>query len=352
MAQPSDKGGHLLEEWKEARHSIGRFDEYLLNLRRYGFTLATIMIGADAYLSTSTSMSMMPWAKAGATVVVMMLIFTLFLLDEQVKSLRTAAVERAVKLEGELGLNLSVLLRDAGEARSVRHSGTLAYIFFMAAACALGSVASYETPSDSASLALCSYIPLGFVIGVFLVLCVLTLVYDQRAQRAVLDRVRFKRAIRRKAIEQIEIQAGMIILVIGPDLGGFKIEVAKRVGEEGNVFAIDTQSVAISSLKSSLESYQLENAFDRVFVFEVLGKIPDRGQALLQIKCVLKNSGLLVISESFMNPNYYLPDPHYLRRQTVIRECKKADFELVDQWGDHQRYLLTFVKSTAGDQPR
>lgn len=44
MARPSASQEILIEEWKEARRSIGRFDEYLLNLRRYGFTLATILI--------------------------------------------------------------------------------------------------------------------------------------------------------------------------------------------------------------------------------------------------------------------------------------------------------------------
>ena len=45
MVEPSASREFLLEEWKEARSSVGRFDEYLLNRRRYGFTLATILIG-------------------------------------------------------------------------------------------------------------------------------------------------------------------------------------------------------------------------------------------------------------------------------------------------------------------
>lgn len=64
MAEPSASQEILLEEWKEGRRSVGRFDEYLLTLRRYGFTLATILIGADAYLSMTEGVS--PLAKAGA----------------------------------------------------------------------------------------------------------------------------------------------------------------------------------------------------------------------------------------------------------------------------------------------
>ena len=53
MAELPTSDQVLLEEWKEARSFIGQSDEYLLNLRRYGFALATILIGTDACLSTS-----------------------------------------------------------------------------------------------------------------------------------------------------------------------------------------------------------------------------------------------------------------------------------------------------------
>ena len=63
----------------------------------YGFTLATILIGADAYLSIQEDV--LPWAKAGAAVAVMLLIFALFLLDQHVKLLQETALRRAVELE-------------------------------------------------------------------------------------------------------------------------------------------------------------------------------------------------------------------------------------------------------------
>jgi len=104
MVRPSASQEILLEEWREARRSVGRFDEALLNLRRYGFTLATILIGADAYLSMTEDVS--PWAKAGAAAAIMLLIFALFLLDHHVKTLQNIALCRAAELEKQLGLVL------------------------------------------------------------------------------------------------------------------------------------------------------------------------------------------------------------------------------------------------------
>ena len=102
MGESSPGQGFLLEEWKEATRSVGRFDEYLLNLRRYGFTLATILIGADAYLSITQEV--FAWGKAGAAAAIMLLIFALFLLDHHVKTLQSVALHRATELEKLLGL--------------------------------------------------------------------------------------------------------------------------------------------------------------------------------------------------------------------------------------------------------
>ena len=176
----------LLDEWKEARSSIGRFDEYLLNLRRYGFTLATIMIGADAYLSTS--MDILPWAKAGAAIVVMILIFALFLLDQRVKLLQDIVLMRAAELEDSLGTQLSTLRRDAGQTWHIKHTGLATYIFFLAAAGIVGgmSVVTTDIP-ESASWALHKSLPLAVVIVWCLVLCVLTPVWDLRARSSLIN---------------------------------------------------------------------------------------------------------------------------------------------------------------------
>jgi len=70
----------------------------------------------------------------------------------------------------------------------------------------------------------------------------------------------------------------------------------------------------------------------------VLAEIPDRKRALLEMKRVLRDDGLLAIGE-------FLLDPDYPRRRTVIDWCKDAGFELVNRYGGVIHYLLTFNKS-------
>jgi len=159
-----------------------------------------------------------------------------------------------------------------------------------------------------------------------------------------------------KVVDWIDIQDGMCILEIGPGPGTFTIEAAKRVGEKGKVFAVDIQPTVISKLNSRLQrdkianvttkvasAYELpfsNNTFDRVYMIAVLAEIPDKKKALLEIKRVLKDNGLLAIGE-------FLPDPDYPRRKTVINWCKDTGFELVRGYGGVLHYVLTFKKSTA-----
>ena len=66
-----------LEEWKECRATIARFDGYLSDMRKYGFTLVTILLTANALVTTGNT----PADRPAASIVVMALVFALFMLD-------------------------------------------------------------------------------------------------------------------------------------------------------------------------------------------------------------------------------------------------------------------------------
>jgi len=159
-----------------------------------------------------------------------------------------------------------------------------------------------------------------------------------------------------KVVDWMGMRDGMHVLEIGPGPGTFTIEVSKRVGENGKVFAIDVQPSVISKLNGRLQRAKIvnvmarvasacelpfsNNTFDRAFMIAVLAEIPDRKKALLEIKRVLRDDGLLAIGEILL-------DPDYPRRRTVTNWCKDAGFELVEGYGGVWHYLLTFNKSTA-----
>ena len=55
MAQPDVT---LAEEWLECRVTIGRFDGYLADIRKYGFTLVTLLLTASALVTTPPAKAM------------------------------------------------------------------------------------------------------------------------------------------------------------------------------------------------------------------------------------------------------------------------------------------------------
>ena len=154
----------------------------------------------------------------------------------------------------------------------------------------------------------------------------------------------------------IDIREGMSVLEIGPGPGTFTFEAARRIGEQGNLFAIDIQPSIVSRLghrlrvkgmtnvtpgvASAQELPFSDNAFDRVFMVGVLGEIPEKRTTLLEVKRVLRNGGLLAIGE-------ILPDPDYPRRKSVIRWCSDSGLEFVAANGAIIHYLLTFKKQVS-----
>jgi len=160
-----------------------------------------------------------------------------------------------------------------------------------------------------------------------------------------------------QVVDWVGIRGDMMVLEIGSGPGTFTIEAASRIGGEGKLFAVDIQPSVIKALDDRLQRdrvtnvetevasvYDLpfmDNSFDRVFMVTVLGEIPDKEKALVEIRRVLKEDGLLAVGE-------FLPDPDYPRRKTVIRRCWHAGFELVTAYGGIMHYLLLFKRTAGG----
>lgn len=86
-----------LHEWQECRTTIARFDGYLADTRKYGFTLVTILLTANALVTSgNTSVD-----RPAASIVVLALVFALFMLDNYYWSLLRGAVDRAKELEAK-----------------------------------------------------------------------------------------------------------------------------------------------------------------------------------------------------------------------------------------------------------
>lgn len=91
-----EKRPDLGPEWQECRATVGRFDGYLEDTRKYGFTLVTLLLAANAVVLPKEA----PVNRPAAAVVVLALLLALFMIDNFYWVMLKKAVKRARELEG------------------------------------------------------------------------------------------------------------------------------------------------------------------------------------------------------------------------------------------------------------
>ncbi len=157
-------------------------------------------------------------------------------------------------------------------------------------------------------------------------------------------------------IERSGVKPGMIVVDLGCGSGAFTLFVARAVGEQGKVYAVDIQPAMLKQLEHKLakagnqdiknielkqaNAYDLpfeENSIDLVYMVTVLPEIPDRGRALREVRRVLKPGGILAVTE-------FLPDPDYPLRSTTIKQCQHQGFVPDDNLGNLWNYTVRFKK--------
>lgn len=179
--------------------------------------------------------------------------------------------------------------------------------------------------------------------------CPLTLaaLFDNRS----VDRVSGVQVLLNRA----DVRAGMRVLDAGCGPGRLSIPLARRVGESGEVVALDVQKgmldrvrrnsvragvrnvrTVLGALDENAQVLQYErNAFDRILLVTVLGEIPKPSGALYMLHSVLKPEGILSITETII-------DPDYMRRDRVNQLAAEAGFALLQQFGSPLAYTINF----------
>lgn len=154
-------------------------------------------------------------------------------------------------------------------------------------------------------------------------------------------------------IEYINLQEGMRVLDAGCGPGRLTIPLAKKIGLEGEVVALDMQAGMLNRVRKKaavegLANIRLINAgledagldedyFDRVTLVAVLGEIPSQSCAIKEIFAALKPGGILSISEIIF-------DPHYQSRKTVRRLALELGFRECGYFGSFRAYTINFEK--------
>lgn len=150
-------------------------------------------------------------------------------------------------------------------------------------------------------------------------------------------------------VGQLQIQPGMKVLDAGCGPGRVTLPLARAVGAQGQVLAVDLQPAMLEQVAAKARAQGLENVrtqavalgqgqleaqqHDRAVMAAVLGEIPDRQAALADIFQSLRPGGLLAVAELVF-------DPHFQRRTSVEKLAGEAGFIPHSFHGHAAAYLL------------
>ena len=146
-------------------------------------------------------------------------------------------------------------------------------------------------------------------------------------------------------LKEIGVEKGQVILDFGCGVGHYTIPVAKVVGKEVKVYAVDKDSEALNQLMQTAKSEGLKNiepintqeelkielkdeSVDVVLLYDVLHYMDQRRKILDEIRRVLKPGALLSVypkHHKFDDPLWTLA---HMGLEDVIREIEKSDFHL------------------------
>ena len=158
-------------------------------------------------------------------------------------------------------------------------------------------------------------------------------------------------------IEHLDLQPGMTVLDIGCGPGRLTIPIARKVGQQGEVVAIDIQPGMLRRARDKAQAANLTNIrflqagagegklepgrSDRALLVTVLGEIPDRQSALKEIFDALKPGGILSVTEIIL-------DPHFQSRNTVLRLAGAVGFREKMFFGNRFAFTLNLEKTISG----
>jgi ubiquinone/menaquinone biosynthesis C-methylase UbiE len=154
-------------------------------------------------------------------------------------------------------------------------------------------------------------------------------------------------------ISHLGLEPGMTVLDAGCGPGRLTIPLARAVGAQGRVVAVDLQVGMLDRARNKAQAAPLENIefvqaglgdgklgqerFDRALLVTVLGEILDREVALKEIHDALKPGGLLSVTEVIF-------DPHFQRQSTVTHLAGAVGFRETSTHGNCIAYTMILKK--------
>jgi len=149
-----------------------------------------------------------------------------------------------------------------------------------------------------------------------------------------------------RVLEVLKLQFGHRIADIGAGGGYFSLRLARAVGEEGHVYAVDTNPEFLKFIKEQARENGCANVetilvgqgelelpagdLDLVFMRNVCHHLRDRAKYLANLKGLLKTSGRVAIIEYHpaARPTLHRAFGHSVRWELVEEEMRKSGYRL------------------------
>ena len=164
------------------------------------------------------------------------------------------------------------------------------------------------------------------------------------------------------ALDKIGLKPGMSVADVGAGSGYFTVRLAKRVGKDGKVYAVEVQPEMMTILRRRLAAEKLtnvetilgteadpklpKNTVDLILMVDVYHEFSQPQNMLRRMKEALKSTGRLVLLE------YRKEDPHIPIRSEHKMSVAEAKAELEAEGYKLEKVLRTFPASTSSSSAR
>jgi ubiquinone/menaquinone biosynthesis C-methylase UbiE len=152
-----------------------------------------------------------------------------------------------------------------------------------------------------------------------------------------------------KLLEALAIKPGQVVCDFGCGNGYHTLQLAKRVGPHGKVYAVDIQPEMLELLKERAGPRGLENiqtilasendpglpaaTFDLVLMVDVYHELAEPAQILAQVRSSLKPDGRLVLVEfREEDPDVPILPLHKMSQAQLMKEIPSNGYKLVRQY--------------------
>lgn len=166
-----------------------------------------------------------------------------------------------------------------------------------------------------------------------------------------------------KMLENLGVKPGMTICDMGCGNGFYSLQLAKMVGNEGKILAVDIQSEMLRLLKARAEEQGIENIelvlgdiddpklpegkVDLIMCVDVYHEFSHPEEMLAGMRKSLKPDGMIVMLEFRMeDPKVPIKTLHKMSKKQILREYKLNGFQLAKEFdGLPWQHMMFFEKT-------